>query len=477
MAQQSSKNNYIGVFTLSMLNVAAVLSIVNFPAQAEYGYQIIFYISTSAVCFFIPTALVSAELASAWPHDGGLYLWAKEAFGPKWGFVTVFMQWLNSLPWFATVLTFIATALAYMFKPELANNRLFVYVIIVSTMWLCTVLNFRGVRLYALLSSIGAMVGTVIPAAAIVLFAVIYLAKGNSAAIPFSGEAMLPKLHSLKDWMLLAGMMVAIAGIDMPAVHVTDVRNPQKNFPKAIFISSILIILLSIFGSLSISLIVPPGQLSMASGAPEAFDRMCSALGMPWLVPVMCVLLICGALTTVITWTLGPSKGLLEVAKEGYIPQYWQKMNKFGVPVRILVLQALVPSIIALVVFFMPTISGAFWVMMALSAQLYMTMYLFMFASAIKLRFSQPDVPRPYRIPGGKAGMFLVAGLGFLTALTALLAGFIPTEGIRKQGLGHSVVYIAFLAAGMGFFIIFALLLCRSQKRKMAQMEKNASEH
>ena len=166
MPAGSGKKAAMGIFTLSMLNIAAVLSIVNFPEQAEYGYRIVFYITASALCFFMPTALVSAELASAWPKDGGVYLWVREAFGPRWGFVTVFMQWLNSLPWFATVLTFVATALAYVWEPELAKNRWFVYCVVVGTMWFCTVLNFRGIRLYALLSSVGALIGTVIPAAA-----------------------------------------------------------------------------------------------------------------------------------------------------------------------------------------------------------------------------------------------------------------------------------------------------------------------
>lgn len=88
MPAGSGKKAAMGIFTLSMLNIAAVLSIVNFPEQAEYGYRIVFYITASALCFFMPTALVSAELASAWPKDGGVYLWVREAFGPRWGFVT-----------------------------------------------------------------------------------------------------------------------------------------------------------------------------------------------------------------------------------------------------------------------------------------------------------------------------------------------------------------------------------------------------
>ncbi len=464
---QKSQNpkSGMGVLTLALLNIAAVLSIVNFPEQAEYGYAIIFYITAGTVCFFLPLALISAELASAWPEDGGVYLWVREAFGPRWGFVTVFLQWLNSLPWYATVLTFIATALAYILEPRLAENRVFVYCVIVGSMWLCTVLNFRGIRLYERINSIGALVGTILPGAALIGLAVFYLAGGNPPAIAWSRDAWLPDLRGLDQWMLLAGMMVALAGIDMTAVHVTDVKNPQKNYPRSILIASVLIILLSIFGSLSISLVVSPDRLSMASGAPQAFDRMLSALGLRHLVRPVCLLLICGALTTVFTWTLGPSKGLLEVAREGYLPAFWQKRNRFGIPVHILLVQATIPSLIALLVFVMSDISNAFWVMMALSAQLYMTMYLFLFAAAIKLRMSKPEVPRPYRIPGGSIGMWLVSGLGFLTSLVALLAGFIPPPEIRAKGLPHSLLYSGLLALGTGFFLVLALHLCRRKAR------------
>ena len=461
--------NKMGVLTLSMLNVAAVLSIVNFPTQAEYGYAIIFYITAASLCFFIPTALVSAELAAAWPVDGGMYLWVKEAFGPKWGFVAVCMQWLNSLPWYATVLTFISTTVAYMFNPALANNRWFVFLMLAGVMWGCTILNFRGIRLYAILSSIGATFGTVIPAFAIILLAALYLLNGHPPAIAFTPGALLPELHNLQQWMLLAGMMVAIAGIDMPAVHVTDVENPQRNFPLAILISSILIIFLSITGSLAISLVVPPSQLSLASGAAEAFDQMFTALGIHWMTPVMCVFLVWGALTTIITWILGPSRGLLQVAREGYLPEFWQKRNRQHIPVHILILQAVITTAIGLVIFFMPTISGAFWVMMALSAQLYMMMYLFMFSAAIGLRYSQPDKPRPYKIPFGNPGMIVVAGAGILTAILALLMGFIPPDSIRREGHLKSALYIGFLVAGMLTFLILPQILNRIQVRKMKE--------
>ncbi len=161
----------------------------------------------------------------------------------------------------------------------------------------------------------------------------------------------------------------------------------------------------------------------------------------------------------VVTWVLGPSKGVLEVAKEGYLPNYWQYRNKYGMPTRILTAQGIISSLLALVVLFMPTISGAFWIMSALTAQLYMIMYLFMFAAAIKLRYSQPDVKRPYKVPGGKLGMWLVSGIAFLTAAFAIVVGFIPTPGVRAEGVEHVVLYVGFLFFGSLAFIALPVLL------------------
>ena len=174
------KKSFMSVSTMSLLTVAAVLSLRNLPSEAEYGYSVIFYITMAAVCFFVPSALVSAELASSWPEDGGVYLWVKEAFGPKWGFVAVFMQWVENLPWFPAVLTFVASSAAYVFNPAWAQNRWFVLITIWVMLWLATFLNFKGMRLSAWLSSSGALAGTLIPGAAIILMAAGYVLAGKT---------------------------------------------------------------------------------------------------------------------------------------------------------------------------------------------------------------------------------------------------------------------------------------------------------
>ena len=174
----------------------------------------------------------------------------------------------------------------------------------------------------------------------------------------------------------------------------------------------------------------------------------------------------------VVTWVLGPSKGVLEVAKEGYLPKFWQYRNKAGMPTNILIIQAVISSLLALVVLFMPTISGAFWLMSALTAQLYMVMYLLMFAAAIKLRYSKPDIPRTYKVPGGKIGMWLISGIAFLTSLFAIITGFIPTPGVREKGTWYVLGYIAFLLIGTVVFIIIPLWLYKHNQKKQEETAK-----
>ena len=459
------KKSFMSISTMSLLTVAAVLSLRNLPSEAEYGYSVIFYLIMASVCFFVPSALVSAELASGWPEEGGVYLWVKEAFGPKWGFVAVFMQWVENLPWFPAVLTFVASSIAYVFHPPLAQNRWFVLITIWVMLWLATFLNFRGMRLSAWLSSSGALAGTLIPGAAIILMAIGYIVAGKPPQITFSGDALIPELGNWNQLMLLSGMMVALAGMEMSAIHVTEMKNPAHEFPRAIFTACFLVILLSVLGALAIALVIPPDEISLAAGADQAFAAMFKIFHIPWMTPIMCFLLSYGALTMVVTWVLGPSKGVLAVADEGYLPKSWQHRNKAGMPTTILIVQAVISSLLALVILFMPTISGAFWLMSALTAQLYMVMYLLMFAAAIKLRYSKPEVPRAYKVPGGKIGMWLVSGIAFLTSLFAIITGFIPTPGVRENGVWYVLGYVAFLLIGTVIFVLIPLWLCRHNKK------------
>lgn len=456
----------IGVFTLAMINVAAVLSMKNFPALAEYDFSLVFYLSLASLLFFVPSALVSAELASGWPQSGGVYLWVKEAFGPKFGFVAIFMQWVENLPWYPTAFAFVASAIAFIFEPSLAENKIFVIVLVWVCVWGATFLNFKGMKFSAFLSTSGVLSGTIIPGIIIIVMGVIYVIIGKHVSVDFSLEALIPDFSNLNQIMLLAGMLMSIAGMEMSAVHIRDVKNPRKNYPKAILISAIIIIALSVLASLAIAVVIPDKDLSLSAGVMQAFQYFFNIFNMQWATPILSFFLAYGVFTMAVTWMVGPSKGLLEVAKEGYLPGSWQKRNKHNMPIGILYVQGIASSILAFAILLMPSVSSAFWLMSALAAQLYLIMYLFMFAAAIKLRYSQADVKREYQIPGGKIGMWIVAGIAWLASFFVIIFGFIPPESVRSEGIGPIIGYIAFLLIGVVVFLFVPVIFFNISKNK-----------
>ncbi|HID72398.1 TPA: amino acid permease, partial [Candidatus Micrarchaeota archaeon] len=225
-----------------MINVAAIASLRGLPAMAEFGLASVFYYVLAAVVFFIPTALVSAELATGWPKRGGIYVWVKEAFGQNWGFLAIWLQWIQNVVWYPTVLSFTAATVAYIFNPGLASSPLFMVGTILAVYWGATLANFKGMKLSGWISTVGVVGGTMLPALLIILLAGSWLLSGNQLQIEFTMENLVPDLGSLSTIVFAASVLLGFCGMEMSAVHAQEVKNPQKNFPRAIFISTAIIL-------------------------------------------------------------------------------------------------------------------------------------------------------------------------------------------------------------------------------------------
>src|SRR5258708_3943536 len=118
------------VFTLAMINIAAIGSVKNWPVTAEYGFASIVYFILAAMIFFLPISLVSAELATGWPKSGGVFAWVKEAFGHRTGFLAIWLLWIENVIWYPTILSFIAATVAYIFNPSLSDNTTYTLLIV-----------------------------------------------------------------------------------------------------------------------------------------------------------------------------------------------------------------------------------------------------------------------------------------------------------------------------------------------------------
>jgi amino acid transporter len=439
----------LGIFALAMIEVAAVLTPRNYPSMAEQGWSLVGWYVLGLVLFFLPLSLAGAELATGWPKGGGVYAWVREAFGERDGFVSIWSEWAENVIWFPTVLAFITSTIAYGIYPDLLNQGWATFLIMMVIFWGVTWLNLYGERFSSRLSSSGAILGSILPSVVLVILMVVFIADGNSAAIPWTGAGDLLPTLDLGTLPFVQTVVLLFAGMEMAGFHALETRNPGRDFPRAIAISALLIFVLTTLGTLAIAYTVDAKELSLAGGMMQALDAMLGAAGATWLVVPMAVLIAFGAVAQLSTWLIGPAKGLGTAAAQGDLPKAWRTHNRFGSPRNVLLIQAAIASGLALLFVFMPSVNSAYWVLSAITTQILIVMYLFMFAAVIKLRRSQPDTPRAYRIPGGFVGACVVAGVALSALVFSFFIGLLPPQGIGFP----IVVYLPFM---LGASIVFS---------------------
>jgi amino acid transporter len=442
----SNKKHSLTIFSLTMITVGSVDSIRNLPATALFGSQLIFYFILGALFFLIPTALVSAELASGWAKQGGIYIWVKEAFGKKSGFLAIWLQWIENVIWYPTILSFVAGTIGFLINPTLTSNPYFLWGVIVSCFWGATVLNLRGMSSSAVFSNICSLAGLLLPMSLIIGLGAAWIAQGNPLQIQFDIPSIVPHLSDKSMWVSLTAIIMSFCGIEIATVHANDVNNPQHAFPKALTYSVGIILSTLILGSLAIAVVLPGKDINLVAGIMQAFEAFFLSYNMHWMMPVVALMLVLGGLGGVSNWIIAPTKGLLVAAEDGNLPKVFQRTNANGAPVVMLITQAMIVTVLSALFLFMPSVNGSYWLLTALAAQLYMMMYFMMFIAAIKLRLSQPNHHRPFKIPGGMFGMVFVGGVGIIGVLATLAVSFIPPDGIN---VGSTARYELTLIIGL----------------------------
>lgn len=457
----------LSVFILAMLNVSIMASLRNLPLVAHFGLEAIAYFLIVAAMFLVPCALVSAELATGWPKDGGIFVWVKEALGERLGFLAIFMQWVHNVAWYPVIMTFVAITLAYVINPSLSTNKTYIFSVVMVGYWGMTLLNYLGIKTSSLFSTIGVIGGTILPGILIITLGFSWVIGGNQSQIPFSWSALVPRYEGLNSLVFLSGLFLAFGGLEVSAGYASSVKDPQKNYPRSIILASMIVFLIFMLGSLSIALVIPKDQISLVSGLMDSFEHFFARYHLTKILPILAVLLIIGAIAEVNSWIIGPIKGLHATAVHGNMPPYFQKVNKHGTPVNLLLFQALIVTASSFVILHMPTVSASFWILTALSAQSYLVMYILMFVAAIRLRYSKPHVPRAYRVPYENKGMWFFASLGILASALAIIIGFVPPESIE---VGSLEFYIGFLLLSNLLMIAFPLILYQMKKPSWYQV-------
>ena len=468
-----AKEATVTMIGMAIMIVTTILSLRGLSSQAEYGYTSIFWYVLSAILFLIPFSLVCAELASTYTKSGGLFRWVSEAFGARWGWAAMNLEWMTVVIWFPSVLMFGAVSLAYVFWPEtfdthLASNTIYTLIIVLAVYWLSTFNCFRGMRNANKLSTLGGLFGTIIPGAILIILGIVYICTGGENFIP-TDRSFWPDFTKYSTIVLAASIFLFYGGMEMQAVHVNSMQNPQRDFPRAALVAVVIILAVFILGTLAIGFVMPEKEINLLQSLLVAYNSLWAHLGCPWLGNVLALFVTFGVIGQVSVIIAGPSTGILAVGKAGYLPHSLQKVNKNGVQTNILWVQGLIVTILALVLIVLPSVQSAYQVMSQMATVTYLVLVIMIYCAFFRLRHTESKVRRGYRVPGGNFGKWLVTLVGVGGAVAALVLSFLPPGQINT---GSPVVYIAILL--IGSIIIVAIPFIIYAKRKPSWHDANS---
>ncbi|MBN8867197.1 MAG: amino acid permease [Solirubrobacterales bacterium] len=463
-AKLVTKKNVITWVALAFMTTGSVASLRAAPTMGVYGLAAVFLYVVPAILFLLPQALVAAELASGWA--GGIYRWVTEAMGPRAGLLAIWCQFAMTIFYYPSLLAYVASTFAYVINPDLASNGLYTAAMIISIYWVAVFVSARGMKAISKLASSGLVIGTLIPGTVLVVLGIVYLVQGNASAAPMTTSNLLPAWTGIASLVLIVNNFLSYSGMEMNAVHVSDLKDPPKEFPKAMFLAIGLVLLIFILPALAISWVVPTSEISLTAGVMQAFSAFFGYFNVSFLVPIFGIMLIVASLGGMLAWLAGPSTGLLMIGREqGYLPPVFQRLNAEGIQVNILIAQGVVTSIIACLYAFVPNVSSAYWIFSVMTTQVYLIAYVLMFITAVKLRRDKPDHPRGYKAPM----LGVLCTVGFLSTIAAFLIGFVPPSQFSG---GSTITYVLIIGGGVGIIGLlapFAMYASRKPSWKTAE--------
>ncbi len=395
----------LGLFSLFLIQMTALGGVKSWPAFAEYGAGAFFIYLAALLFFLIPVGCIAAELSSS--HPEGLNVWMRKAFGTRIELAASWLLWVQNILWIPCALLFITTTLSHIFFPNHADNPVFCTLIALPLLWILTLLNMLPVRVSALISAIGALCGIFLPA----IF-IIFLGLNDKT------PAAIPSLPTAVSWPLLSIIVISLMGLEMPGAYGSDVKTPAKTYPKALSIALLCLTILPLLGIYTLTLSIPSEDLTRVHGSIQAFAYLLDTHHLSAYIPALALCLAIGAIAVVNTWMLGPNKILSQAAQK--IPA----LSLIKTTKSTLLLQAVFISLVILGNLYL---ADALLVLPILAAELYLCLYLMLFAAFLRLHH-MPPVAKSFRLPGKTLSALSLTLPAGGCALIALICSFLAQD-------------------------------------------------
>ncbi|WP_374285069.1 amino acid permease [Lactococcus sp.] len=421
---ENKQNYFISVFQMSVMTIITIAGLRGLPAMAILGWSSIILYLIPALMFFIPSALVAAELGAT--YEGGIYQWAKEGLGARWGLVAIWMQWIHNVVWYPAQLAFVAAAVASIFGlDQLPNSGLYIAVVIVVVFWWAVWLTLKGGNLFARVASFSGLIGVIIPTLILLFLGVLWLVTKQQVSTTLTKSSFLPNLSHFSSIAIVVANVLAFAGMEVNAVHAKQMKNP-KAYTRVVAIAFVSAIIIFVIPTLIIAMVIPQ-NVNLSNGTVIAFELMFSRFHLGFMGNIMALAIVFGAIASIISWISGPSRGLLNAAQDNALPAYFSKTNPNGAQEGILIIMGIIVSLLAsfYVIFPHQSVSMVFSFFIGTAVALYVMMYILMFLAAISLRRKGKTGKQGYRAPA----LYLMCTFGILSSVAAFILTFIPQSG------------------------------------------------
>lgn len=403
---------------MTLFTVCAILVMDTLAPSAAIGASSISWWVITLVLFFIPYGLITAELGTTYPEQGGLYVWIKNAFGEKWAARTTWLYWINVALWMPSVYILFAGMFSQLFFPDMGLWMQIGIGIVMTwiTVWIGTMTLETG----KWIPNIGAIFKAVIMV--VIGVGAFFYAKAHGVANDLSFKAILPEWGA--GLAFLPVIVYNFMGFELMSGASGEMKNPGKDIPRAIITSGALIAVFYILGTVGILMALPLDQLGLVSGIVDTLKILLG--GTPVgnaVVVVLGVAALYSFLANMVTWTIGANRTAAEAAKEHELPEIFGREHPVKkTPTGAFILTGIVSTVVIILYGFMAgNAEDLFWTLFAFSSMIFLMPYLALFPAFLKLRHADSKAVRPYRVPGGKPLAIILAVICELFIIQAVV--------------------------------------------------------
>lgn len=429
-AQPIAHPKTLGQRDIVLFTVSAILLLDTLAAGAVVGASAVFWWVFLGTVFFVPYALICAEMGTTYPEQGGLYAWVRDAFGRRWASRATWAYWVNTAVWIPAIYILFAGVFSQMFAPDMALG---VQIGVgVALTWFAVAVNSITLSVGKWVPNMGAILKIVV-LIAIIGGAFVYT-REHGMANPLTLETMLPTWDTSVQY--LSVIVYGMLGFELASAGSEEMKNPARDVPRAILKSGLIIIVAYTLATIAILAAIPAGDIDLVEGL---MDTLMLFFGDTAAGRLFALSLGVAALFTFfsngVTWSLGCNRAMAEAALEREFPTIFGREHpKLGTPIGAAIMMGIVSTTVLLLYGLSAgTNEDLFWDLFAFSAVIFLIPYVLLVLAFAQMRRIDGSRTRPYRVPGGdKVATLLSALCAALLIIAIILFVYIPGEGLQR---------------------------------------------